>query len=92
VAGYARGAGGRHSSAAGRVGCSANAHHPASTEAAADFLLDDYRLDAFLEKLSPNRKAGPPPYFELVLTTTNIGGTASTPEILTWRLRADRYP
>jgi hypothetical protein len=53
------------------------------TESAADFLLDDYLLSTLLDQISgPNHKL---PYFEVLLETAIVGGTAQQPQIVASR-------
>jgi hypothetical protein len=53
------------------------------TESAADFLLDDVLLSTFLDQISgANHKL---PYFEVLLETAIVGGTAQQPQIVASR-------
>ena len=53
------------------------------TESAADFLLDDVLLSTFLDQISgANHKL---PYFEVLLETAMVGGTAQQPQIVAYR-------
>jgi hypothetical protein len=55
----------------------------AGTESAADFVFDDTRLLPFLEQIkSPD---GSLPYFELLLQSNSMNGSASQSEIVTYR-------
>jgi hypothetical protein len=58
----------------------------AGTESAADFVFDDSRLLPFLAKL--RQKDGSLPYFELLLQSNNMNGSASGSEILAYRTSA----
>ena len=55
----------------------------AGTESAADFVFDDSRLLSFLAKI--REKNGSLPYFELLLQSNNMNGSASGSEILAYR-------
>jgi hypothetical protein len=55
----------------------------AGTESAADFVFDDSRLLPFLTKV--RQKNGSLPYFELLLQSNNMNGSASGSEILAYR-------
>ncbi|WP_433964007.1 hypothetical protein [Tunturiibacter gelidiferens] len=55
----------------------------AGTESAADFIFDDSRLSPFLEKI--RQKNGSLPYFELLLQSNNMNGSASGSSILAYR-------
>jgi len=58
----------------------------AGTESAADFVFENGRLLPFLEKIrNPN---GALPYFELLLQSNNVNGTASESEIIAYRTSA----
>jgi hypothetical protein len=53
------------------------------TESAADFLLDDVLLSTFLDQIAgANHKL---PYFEVLLETAMVGGTAQQPQIVAYR-------
>jgi hypothetical protein len=58
----------------------------AGTESAADFVFDDSRLLPFLAKIKQNN--GSLPYFELLLQSNNMNGSASGSEILSYRTTA----
>jgi hypothetical protein len=58
----------------------------AGTESAADFVFDDSRLLPFLAKV--RQKDGSLPYFELLLQSNNMNGSASGSEILAYRTSA----
>jgi hypothetical protein len=58
----------------------------AGTESAADFVFDDSRLLPFLAKI--RQKNGLLPYFELLLQSNNMNGSASGSEILAYRTSA----
>jgi hypothetical protein len=58
----------------------------AGTESAADFVFDDSRLLPFLAKI--RQKNGSLPYFELLLQSNNMNGSASGSEILAYRTSA----
>jgi hypothetical protein len=59
----------------------------AGTESATDFVFDDTRLLPFLEQIkSPN---GDLPYFELLLQSNSMNGSASQSEIVTYRTSAN---
>jgi hypothetical protein len=58
----------------------------AGTESAADFVFDDSRLLPFLAKI--RQKNGSLPYFELLLKSNNMNGSASGSEILAYRTSA----
>jgi hypothetical protein len=58
----------------------------AGTESAADFVFDDSRLLPFLAKV--RQKNGSLPYFELLLQSNNMNGSASGSEILAYRTSA----
>lgn len=58
----------------------------AGTESAADFVFDDSRLLPFLAKI--RQKNGSLPYFELLLQSNNMSGSASGSEILAYRTSA----
>jgi hypothetical protein len=60
----------------------------AGTESAADFVFDDSRLRPFLATIK--QKNGSLPYFELLLQSHNMNGSASGSEILSYRTSA-RY-
>jgi hypothetical protein len=55
----------------------------AGTESAADFVLDDARLLPFLERIKT--RGGGIPYFELLLQSNSMNGSASQSEILAYR-------
>jgi hypothetical protein len=55
----------------------------AGTESAADFVFDDSRLLPFLATIK--REDGSLPYFELLLQSNNMNGSASGSEILSYR-------
>lgn len=55
----------------------------AGTESAADFVFDDSRLLPFLSTIQ--QKDGSLPYFELLLQSNNMNGSASGSEILAYR-------
>ena len=55
----------------------------AGTESAADFVFDDARLLPFLEKIKT--RGGTIPYFELLLQSNSMNGSASQSEILAYR-------
>ncbi len=59
----------------------------AGTESAADFVFDDARLLPFLEKIK--LRDGALPYFELLLQSNSMNGSASHSEILSYRTSAD---
>lgn len=56
----------------------------AGTEAAADFVFDDALLSPFLNKIA--NKNGTIPYFEVLLQSTSINGSASQLQILGYRV------
>jgi hypothetical protein len=59
----------------------------AGTESAADFVFDDTRLLPFLEQIkSPN---GALPYFELLLQSNSMNGSASQSEVVAYRTSAN---
>jgi hypothetical protein len=58
----------------------------AGTESAADFVFDDSRLLPFLATIK--REDGSLPYFELLLQSNNMNGSASGSEILSYRTSA----
>ena len=58
----------------------------AGTESAADFVFDDSRLLPFLAKIK--QKNGSLPYFELLLQSNNMNGSASGSAILAYRTTA----
>jgi hypothetical protein len=58
----------------------------AGTESAADFVFDDSRLLPFLATIK--QKDGSLPYFELLLQSNNMNGSASGSEILSYRTTA----
>lgn len=58
----------------------------AGTESAADFVFDDSRLLPFLAKI--RQKNGSLPYFELLLESNNMNGSASGSAILAYRTTA----
>jgi hypothetical protein len=58
----------------------------AGTESAADFVFADSRLLPFLETIK--QKDGTLPYFELLLQSNNMNGSASGSEILSYRTSA----
>jgi hypothetical protein len=58
----------------------------AGTESAADFVFDDSRLLPFLTTIK--QKDGSLPYFELLLQSNNMNGSASGSEILSYRTTA----
>jgi hypothetical protein len=58
----------------------------AGTESAADFVFDDSRLLPFLATIK--QKNGSLPYFELLLKSNNMNGSASGSEILSYRTTA----
>jgi hypothetical protein len=58
----------------------------AGTESAADFVFDDSRLLPFLATIK--QKNGSLPYFELLLQSNNMNGSASGSEILSYRTTA----
>lgn len=55
-----------------------------STEAAADFVLNDADLVPFLDKI--RRKDGSIPHFEVLLKVVGMSGNATSFEVLTYRL------
>jgi hypothetical protein len=55
----------------------------AGTESAADFVFDDARVLPFLEKIKT--RDGTIPYFELLLQSNSMNGSASQSEILSYR-------
>jgi hypothetical protein len=55
----------------------------AGTESAADFVFDDTRLLPFLDTI--RKQDGSLPYFEVLLQSNNMNGSASQSEILTYR-------
>ena len=55
----------------------------AGTECAADFLLDDTTLGNFINKISKGRTN---PYFEVVLQSNQVAGSAPQPQIVASRL------
>jgi hypothetical protein len=55
----------------------------AGTESAADFVFDDSRLLPFLATIK--QKDGSLPYFELLLQSNNMNGSASGSEIISYR-------
>jgi hypothetical protein len=55
----------------------------AGTESAADFVFDDARLLPFLEKIKT--RGGNVPYFELLLQSNSMNGSASQSEIVAYR-------
>jgi hypothetical protein len=55
----------------------------AGTESAADFVFDDTRLLPFLDKI--RKQDGSLPYFEVLLQSNNMNGSASQSEILAYR-------
>jgi len=55
----------------------------AGTESAADFVFDDTRLLPFLDKI--RKPDGSLPYFEVLLQSNNMNGSASQSEILGYR-------
>lgn len=62
------------------------------TECAADFLLDDAALGAFLAKISPGGKLSKvtgTPFFEVVLETAAVAGSAPQAKILAYRVIKD---
>jgi len=58
----------------------------AGTESAGDFVFDDSRLLPFLAKI--RQKNGSLPYFELLLQSNNMNGSASGTKILAYRTSA----
>jgi hypothetical protein len=56
----------------------------AGTEAAADFVFDDALLLPFLKRIA--NKNGSVPYFEVLLQSTNMNGSASQLQILGYRI------
>ena len=62
----------------------------AGTESAADFVFDDGRLLPFLEKIK--MRNGALPYFELLLQSNNMNGSASQSEILSYRTSSEADP
>jgi hypothetical protein len=59
----------------------------AGTESAADFVFDEARLLPFLEKI--RNRGGTIPYFELLLQSNSMNGSASQSEILAYRTSAN---
>jgi hypothetical protein len=59
----------------------------AGTESAADFVFDDARLLPFLERI--RLRNGALPYFELLLQSNSMNGSASQSEILAYRTSSD---
>ena len=59
----------------------------AGTEAAADFVLDDHLLLPFLAKIKS--RDGQVPYFEVLLQSINMNGSASQIRILCYRTSTD---
>ena len=57
----------------------------AGTECAWDFVADDSRLLSFLRRI--RRSDGSLPYFEVVLGTNNISGSAVESTVLAYRVR-----
>lgn len=60
----------------------------AGTECAWDFVADDSRLLPFLQQIE--NRDGSIPYFELVLGTNNMSGSAVRSSILAWRVQGSR--
>lgn len=56
----------------------------AGTEAAADFVFEDALLLPFLKKIA--NKNGAVPYFEVLLQSTNMNGSASQLQVLSYRV------
>ncbi len=59
----------------------------AGTESAADFVFDDARLLPFLEQIKSRN--GALPYFELLLQSNNMNGSASQSEVVAYRTSAN---
>jgi len=59
----------------------------AGTESAADFVFDDARLLPFLDRIKMQN--GELPYFELLLQSNSMNGSASQSEILAYRTSAN---
>jgi hypothetical protein len=59
----------------------------AGTESAADFVFDDARLLPFLDRIK--MRNGALPYFELLLQSNSMNGSASQSEILAYRTSAN---
>jgi len=59
----------------------------AGTESAADFVFDDTRLLPFLEQIKSGN--GGLPYFELLLQSNSMNGSASQSEIVAYRTSAN---
>lgn len=59
----------------------------AGTEAAADFVFDDHLLRPFLDKISG--RDGRLPYFEVLLESVNMNGSASQIKIVSYRTSND---
>jgi len=54
------------------------------TECAADFLLDEALLSAFLRQIEAAGKTSP--YFQVLLQTSPVGGNAQQPQVLAYRI------
>jgi hypothetical protein len=54
------------------------------TECAADFLLDEASLSAFLRQIAGQSKTAP--YFEVLLQTAPVGGNAQQPQVVAYRI------
>ncbi len=59
----------------------------AGTESAADFVFDDARLLPFLERIKSGN--GALPYFELLLQSNSMNGSASQSEVVAYRTSAN---
>jgi hypothetical protein len=59
----------------------------AGTESAADFVFDDTRLLPFLEQIKSGD--GSLPYFELLLQSNSLNGSASQSEVVAYRTSAN---
>jgi hypothetical protein len=59
----------------------------AGTESAADFVFDDTRLLPFLERIKSTN--GALPYFELLLQSNSMNGSASQSEVVAYRTSAN---
>ena len=59
----------------------------AGTEAASDFAFEGKRLATLLQPYT--RRKGEPPYFEVLLQTTSIGGGAPESKVLAYRIHQD---
>jgi hypothetical protein len=55
----------------------------AGTEGAADFVLNDGSLGAFLQKIAPAKKI---PHFEVVLDVENVVGSSPRAEVVAYRV------